>query len=70
MIDVTCRAHDNCRIASGGADRTVILTDVGTGQPIRTFRGHLSVCIKINKLWVCIKWSKMYFAESQLCEVQ
>lgn len=37
------RAHDNSRIASGGADRAVILTDVGTGQHIRTYRGHLSV---------------------------
>ncbi len=37
------RAHDNGRLASGGADRAVILTDVGTGQHIRTYRGHLSV---------------------------
>lgn len=34
---------DNSRIASGGADKIVFLTDVGTGQPIRKLRGHLSV---------------------------
>ena len=28
---------------SGGADKIVFLTDVGTGQPIRKLRGHLSV---------------------------
>lgn len=36
-------SHDNSRLASGGADKTVLLTDVGTGQPIRKFRGHISV---------------------------
>ena len=34
---------DNSRIASGGADKIIFLTDVGTGQPIRKLRGHLSV---------------------------
>ncbi len=40
---VSARSHDNGRIVSGGADKVVILTDVGTGQPIRKFRGHLGV---------------------------
>ena len=34
---------DNSRIVSGGADKIVFLSDVGTGQPIRKLRGHLSV---------------------------
>ena len=42
------RAHDNSRLASGGADKAVILTDVGTGQHIRTFRGHMSVSVVVT----------------------
>ena len=42
-----CRSHDNGRLVSGGADKVVILTDVGTGQPIRKFRGHMSVSSQI-----------------------
>ena len=36
-------SHDNGRLVSGGEDKIVFLMDVGTGQPIRKFRGHLSV---------------------------
>ena len=39
-------AHDNSRLVSGGVDKVVMLTDVGTGQPIRKLRGHLSVRIE------------------------
>jgi mitogen-activated protein kinase organizer 1 len=36
------RSHDNSRLCSAGADKIVKLTDVGTGQPIRKLRGHIS----------------------------
>ena len=42
-IDPSTRSHDNSRLCSGGADKIVQLTDVGTGQPIRKYRGHISV---------------------------
>jgi len=44
-------SHDNSRLVSGGADKIVFLTDVGTGQPIRKLRGHLSRinCVKFNE---------------------
>ena len=42
-VGVVDRSHDNSRLCSGSADKIVQLTDVGTGQPIRKFRGHISV---------------------------
>ena len=47
MVD---RSHDNSRLCSAGADKTVQLTDVGTGQPIRKFRGHISVSSELNPI--------------------
>ena len=37
-------AYENDKIASCGADKTVVLWDVATGKCIRKFRGHLGVC--------------------------
>ena len=42
-ICVIFRAHDNSRIVCAGADKVVLMIDVGTGQPIRRLRGHTSV---------------------------
>ena len=46
LHDHDCRSHDSGRIVSGREDRVVILTDVGTGKPVRKFRGHLSVILE------------------------
>ncbi len=49
-----CRSHDNSRIVSAGADKMVLVLDVGTGQPIRKLRGHLSVSVVCEcSVWVC-----------------
>lgn len=42
-------SHDNSRLVSGGVDKMVMLTDVGTGQPIRKLRGHLSVRMECHE---------------------
>jgi len=42
---IVCSTHDNSRLVSGGADKVVIITDVGTGQSIRKFRGHMGVSV-------------------------
>lgn len=38
-------------IISGAVDKTVILWDVATGQPLRRLRGHASqvTCVKFNE---------------------
>ena len=67
MYRLTCRAHDNSRIVCAGADKVVLMIDVGTGQPIRRLRGHTSVShllpatllvyqyLSLNI--ICSKWS-------------
>lgn len=37
------RASDNAKIASCGADRAVILWDVGTGEILRRYTAHWEV---------------------------
>lgn len=37
------RSFDNSQICSGGADKSVALWDVTTGQVVRKYRGHAGV---------------------------
>ena len=39
ILDVDA-SHDNSRIATGGMDRKVFVTDVSTGKVIRKIRAH------------------------------
>ena len=53
---------DNSKVTSCSADRTVVLWDVGTGQVLRKYRGHISVSKKINvkKINLFVKYINFY----------
>lgn len=48
---------DSSHIVSCSTDKSVILWDVTTGQPVRRFRGHASAvkCVKVCVLNFLIK---------------
>lgn len=50
MLDA-CGSCDSSHIVSCSSDKSVILWDVSTGQPIRRIRGHAATvtCVKFNE---------------------
>ena len=49
MLDAVS-SHDNANIVSGGTDKTVILWDVSSSEPVRRIRGHYGDvnCVTLN----------------------